>query len=283
MDVEEALEEAVFSLIRSGHSNTPQMDAELLLAHAKNSSVTHLLTWPSEKLTLDEETAFRNFLKRREKKEPIALILGHQDFWSMTLKVNEHTLVPRPDTECLVEWIIHQPLEAAVVCDAGTGTGAIALAIAGEKPNWQVFAMENSTQALAVACENQQSLELPVAFFQGNWLSAVAKNSLDILVSNPPYIPSNDTHLADLTYEPRSALVAKKQGLSDIEMIVGQAKSCLKQHGYLVIEHGFDQGYSVQEIFKEAGFAEIETHQDYGKNDRFTVGVNTWDDAGFRA
>ena len=272
MDVEEALEEAVFSLIRSGHSNTPQMDAELLLAHAKKCSVTHLLTWPNAQLSHDEATVFRQLLSRREKKEPVALILGHQDFWSMTLKVNEHTLVPRPDTECLVEWVIHQPLETAVVCDAGTGTGAIALAVAGERPNWQVLAIEKSTEALAVACDNQKNLKLPVSLFQGDWLAAVGENTLDILVSNPPYIPPNDKHLADLTFEPRSALVAKKQGLSDNEILVEQANVCLKASGVLAIEHGFDQGYAVQEIFNNAGFIDIETHQDYGKNDRFTVG-----------
>ena len=202
--------------------------------------------------------------------QPLAYILGEVGFWSFDLKVNEHVLIPRPDTECLVEAIVELPLPNNAKClDMGTGSGAIALALAKEKPLWEVSAIDKSEAALAVAQDNAQTLNLQrVQFLQSDWFAALEGKTFNVIVSNPPYIAEGDAHLPALVAEPLSALVSGKKGLDDIEFIIRSAKPFLHDGGYLYFEHGFDQAEAVAELFKQYGYDELYARKDYAQQDR---------------
>lgn len=254
------------------------MDAEILLADAMQKSRTWLKTWPEHTLSEDQQSRFKDLIQRRQKGEPTAYILGEKDFWSLTLKVTRDTLIPRPETELLVEQALQRiPADQkCTIADLGTGSGAIALAIASERPQASVWALDISEKALKVAQANAQSNKISnVSFEQGSWLSQWQHGQLDMIVSNPPYVAPNDPHLADLVYEPVTALVAEDKGLSDIRQITQQAIEHLKPGGYLLFEHGYDQGVAVREILQQAGFKQIETIKDYAGQDRVSLGVHS--------
>lgn len=199
-----------------------------------------------------------------------------RDFWSFTLRVNEATLIPRPDTELLVEFILEMKLPAQKlrVLDMGTGSGAIALALALERPGWQVSAVDVSMDALTVAKENAESLQLRnVDMWLSDWFDNVPNEEpFDLIVSNPPYIADSDPHLdqGDLRFEPRNALVADEQGLSNYRKIVQQAKSYLKSDGWIIMEHGYEQAADIRSLFSEADYIDIDTRQDLSGLDRIT-------------
>ncbi|MHC9509840.1 peptide chain release factor N(5)-glutamine methyltransferase [Kangiella sp. M94] len=254
------------------------LDVEILLADAIDKNRTWLKTWPEYFLSEDQISRFEDFVSRRRQGEPIAYIIGQQEFWSLTFKVTRDTLIPRPETEMLVEQALQRipEKEHFNVADLGTGSGAIALAIASERPQATVWALDMSEPALTVAEANAQSNKIDnVAFEQGSWLSDWQHGLLDMIVSNPPYVAPNDPHLADLVYEPVTALVAEDKGLSDIRQITQQAADHLKLGGYLLFEHGYDQGQAVREILQQAGFEHIETIKDYAGQDRVTLGVHS--------
>ncbi|OTG66053.1 peptide chain release factor N(5)-glutamine methyltransferase [Acinetobacter silvestris] len=228
----------------------------------------------AQELTVEQEQAYVAGLARIAAGEPLAYVTGSQPFWTLDLKVTKDTLVPRPDTEVLVETVLHLELpEDARIVDLGTGTGAIALSLASERANWAVTATDIYEPTLEVAVFNAEKHDLPqVKFFLGDWFKALNRQYFDVIVSNPPYIDADDEHMPNLASEPERALVADQQGLSDIEHIVQQGKKWLAAEGWIVLEHGYDQADAVQKIFKDAGFRQVRTVKDYGGNDRVTLG-----------
>lgn len=256
-------------------SDTSRLDAELLLAHVTGWSRTSLRAWPERLLTDEQQTTFVALLARRVAGEPIAHILEQQAFWSLSLKVSNVTLIPRPDTECLVETALELPLPSdAWVLDLGTGTGAIALALCSERPRWQMTATDVVPEAVALARFNAEQLGLSVNVVQSHWFRTLPPNRFNLIVSNPPYIVSDDHHLSegDVRFEPRSALTAGKDGLDDLRLIISQAPEWLAPGGWLLVEHGYDQAGAVQQLFAAAGFEAVMTRKDYGQQDRLTIG-----------
>lgn len=278
--VQQALSWAVSELsqLDSAAFDTPKLDAEILLADSLQQSRTWLKTWPEKVLTVAQQERFKQFVERRKAKEPIAYILGKQDFWTFTLQVTPATLIPRPETEHLVEFALTKlPLESSwAVADLGTGSGAIALAIASERPESTVYALDISGEALKVAESNKRQLELNnVHFEQRHWLRDWQGGTLDMIVSNPPYIDADDEHLTDLSFEPQSALVAADNGLADIVEITEQSTEYLRTGGWLVFEHGYQQGEAVKHILKQHGFSQVDTLKDYAGQARVTFGVKS--------
>ncbi|MCL7944356.1 peptide chain release factor N(5)-glutamine methyltransferase [Marinobacter sp. ATCH36] len=256
-----------------GHS--PRLDAELLLGHVTGWSRTSFRAWPERTLDAGEAQRFRALVEQRAVGHPVAHLLGEQEFWSLPLKVNPSTLIPRPDTECLVEAALSLPLPRdARVLDLGTGTGAIALALASERPDWRVSACDAISEAVELATGNAERLGLRLDVRQSNWFAGLPSGCFDLIISNPPYIADDDHHLieGDVRFEPSSALIAGSDGLDDIRRITSEAPSWLRAGGWLILEHGYEQGAAVQQLFTEAGFASVETGQDYGRRDRFTLG-----------
>lgn len=257
-------------------SDSPLLDTELLLSHALNVNRTYLKTWPDREPTPEQLKHFLALFQRRLSGEPIAYILGYQGFWSLHLKVSEHTLIPRPETELLVEAALELPLpEQSSVLDLGTGTGAIALSLASERSDWKITAVDFQSQAVALAEENRVAHNLHnVQVLQSNWFTKLPAVKFDLIVSNPPYIETNDPHLSqgDVRFEPASALVSGIKGLDDLTVVIGQSIEFLKPSGWLMVEHGHDQADGVRGLFAEAGFTAIETRQDYNQIDRITVG-----------
>ncbi|WP_138437805.1 peptide chain release factor N(5)-glutamine methyltransferase [Marinobacter shengliensis] len=254
--------------------DSPRLDAELLLSHVTGLGRTSFRAWPEREVAPDQAQAFRELVAERVKGLPIAYLLGQQEFWSLPLKVSPSTLIPRPDTECLVETALELPLpENARVLDLGTGTGAIALALASEKAKWQIMASDRVEEAVELARENSRSLQLPITVVQSHWFGQISESGFDLLISNPPYIPASDGHLheGDVRFEPPSALVAGDDGLDDIRLLVTEGFKRLNPGGWMLLEHGYDQGDAVRDLFAKAGWLNIETRKDYGGNDRMTL------------
>lgn len=257
-------------------SPTPRLDAELLLADALGKPRSYLRTWPERELEGEQLTRFQASLQRRRQGEPVAYILGHQGFWSLDLEVAPHTLIPRPDTELLVESALELlPATPLSVLDLGTGTGAIALALASERPVWQVTGVDRVEDAVALAERNRQRLQLGNArFLHSHWFSALAEQRYGLILSNPPYIRADDQHLdqGDVRFEPSSALVAGSDGLDDIRAIIQAAPAHLLVGGWLLLEHGFDQAEAVRELLAAGGFVEVHSRRDLGGHERISLG-----------
>ena len=245
-----------------------------LLEHILKMDAFNLSFKDELELNAEQEQEYLSGLARIQAGEPLAYVTGSQPFWTLDLKVTKDTLVPRPDTEVLVETILHLdlPVDARVV-DMGTGTGAIALSLASERPDWSITATDIYEPTLEVAKFNAEKHELSqVKFALGSWLNALEKGQyFDVIASNPPYIDADDAHMQDLVTEPRRALVAENHGLADIEVIIQQSRKWLTANGWVVLEHGYDQAEAVREIFKKFGYKEIDTVKDYGGNDRVTL------------
>ena len=257
-------------------SPTPRLDAELLLAAALSKPRSYLRTWPERELDADQLALFQANLQRRRQGEPVAYILGHQGFWSLDLEVAPHTLIPRPDTELLVETALDLlPATSLTVLDLGTGTGAIALALASERPAWQVTGVDRIEEAVALAERNRQRLGLGNAgFLLSHWFSALAGRRYGLILSNPPYIRADDQHLAqgDVRFEPSSALVAGRDGLDDIRAIIQAAPEYLLAGGWLLLEHGFDQAEDVRRLLADGGFVEVHSRRDLAGLERISLG-----------
>lgn len=256
-------------------SDSPRLDAELLLSHITGLSRTSFRAWPEREVTDTHAEAFEALVQERVAGRPVAHLLGHQEFWSLPLKVSASTLIPRPDTECLVEVALALPLPPqASVLDLGTGTGAIALALASEHVGWRISACDAVPEAVALARENAVALGLNLSVVQSSWFSGLEPERFDLIVSNPPYIPDSDRHLeeGDVRFEPVSALVSGSDGLDDLRLIISQAPDWLVEGGWLLVEHGFDQAEAVAQLFHTRGFKAVETRQDYGNRDRMTLG-----------
>ena len=254
---------------------SPRLDAELLLADITGWSRSRFHAFPEAVLEPEQLSAYRKIIERRAAGEPVAHILGHQDFWSLTLEVTPDTLIPRPDTECLVEAALSLPLpHRARVIDLGTGTGAIALALLSERPDWEVLATDLVPEAVALARRNAERCGLPLTVIQSHWFASLEHQHFDLIVSNPPYIEEGDRHLSsgDVRYEPDSALVSGPDGLDAIRHLVHESQYWLTPGGWLVLEHGYNQGEQVRLLFRAAGYSNVETRKDYGGNDRLTLG-----------
>lgn len=253
------------------------LEAQLLLQHVLNVNRAWLIAHESDELTSEQFLAFEVLLQRRISGEPIAYILGNREFFGLNLKVTPDTLIPRPDTEILVESALEKipKNQPDKILDLGTGTGAIALAIAKNRPNAHVTAVDFSENALKVAQENAKNLAIQnVTFFQSDWFSAMQNQRFDVIVSNPPYIENDDAHVnqGDLRFEPKSALTSGADGLDDIRHIVRESLTFLNPQGWLMLEHGYNQAEKVRERMSASGFTEVVTIKDYGGNDRVTIG-----------
>lgn len=252
-----------------------RLDAELLLAHSLDRTRTWLYTWPDYQPDAAQLLSFQSLVERRLQGEPVAYLTGIREFWSLPVRVDNSTLIPRPDTEILVEAVLARlPKQQCFVADLGAGTGAIALALAYERPEWHLTAIDREPAAVALARYNAQALELPICIEQGDWCMPLADNSQDAIVTNPPYIDASDPHLmeGDVRFEPLSALVAEREGLGAIHQIAEQAPRVLKDPGWLFIEHGWQQGSSVRALLNARGFSRVETLKDLAGNDRVTLG-----------
>ena len=262
-------------------SDTPKLDVELLLCHCLQKNKSYLRTWPEADVSAEAEAQFESLLKRRQVGEPIAYLMGERGFWTLDLQVSSATLIPRPETELLVE-VSLQLLAlnpTASVLDLGTGTGAIALALASEQPQWQIEACDQQIDAVNLAKLNQTRCNINnVQIYQSDWFSNVEPQLFDLIVSNPPYIDANDEHLkqGDVRFEPRSALVAGNQGLADIEKIIAQAHAFLNVGGWLLFEHGYQQAHTVRALLQAVGFSQVFTRQDLSGHDRISGG--SWQD-----
>ncbi|RKZ46295.1 MAG: peptide chain release factor N(5)-glutamine methyltransferase [Candidatus Parabeggiatoa sp. nov. 3] len=249
------------------HSDTKHLDAAILLCHVLDVSRSYLYAWPEKILTAKQIAQLEALLTRRIQGEPIAYITGHKAFWSLDLQVTEKTLIPRPETELLVEQALARlPLfETGQVIDLGTGSGAIALAIAKERPKIKMLATDHDTAALMVAQNNAQRLGLhQVKFLISDWYTRLGDIKATLIVSNPPYIAADDPHLSlgDVQYEPRSALIGGEDGLSAIRTIIAQSFSHLLIGGWLLLEQGYDQTEQVQALFKQYHYDNITTYSD---------------------
>ncbi|EWS97905.1 MAG: peptide chain release factor N(5)-glutamine methyltransferase [Pseudoalteromonas tetraodonis] len=257
-------------------SDSAKLDAQVLLLNILQKPRSYLFTWPEKQLTDEQSQAFERACERRLNGEPVSHITGYREFWSLQLEVNPTTLIPRPDTETLVELALscNVPNDAKVL-DLGTGTGAIALALGSEMPTWDIIAVDRIDDAVALAKRNQKRLAINnVCVKQSNWFSALNNKKFDLIVTNPPYIEYNDKHLhqGDVRFEPLSALVADDAGLADIKQIITQSRDYLHSNGYLLIEHGFEQSAAVRHIFNQMAFINVSTVKDLGNNDRVTFG-----------
>jgi release factor glutamine methyltransferase len=251
-------------------------EAEILLGHCLGKSRAWLYTWPEADVAPDQAGSYRAMLARRKEGIPVAYLTGEREFWSLRLAVDEHTLIPRAETETLVEWALALPLpDNARVADLGTGSGAIALAVASERENWRVTATDSSASALEIAERNARRNKLDqVEFMHSDWYAALRGRRFDLLLSNPPYIAANDEHLrqGDLRFEPRQALVADRGGLAALAVLVEGAPRHLEGDGWLLLEHGWEQGAAVRELLRDRGFCRIATRCDTTGLERITGG-----------
>lgn len=273
------------NLIRQGQlllqhvSDSAKLDTEILLCFVLEKEPSYLLTWPEKLLSDEQLLVFLPLLARRFQGEPIAYITGAKEFWSLPLAVSTATLIPRPDTETLVELVLEQYKHSEnISClDLGTGTGAIALALASEKPTWAIAAIDFNADAVKLAQDNAKKLQLTqVNIFQSDWFAQIAGDKkFDIIVSNPPYIDRNDENLnqGDVRFEPASALIANDHGLADIKHIAALAQQFLIHQGALFFEHGFEQGDKVRQILIALGYENTQTVQDLNGHDRITWAI----------
>lgn len=274
--IEQLLIDAQQQLVSS--SDSPKVDAQYLLAHVLQKPRSYLRTFSDQVLSIIEQRQFAELLARRLLGEPIAYVIGQQGFWNLLLSTNNATLIPRPETEVLVEAVLQlDDQRPKKIVDLGVGSGAIVLALAQEKSHWQLYGSDISADALIVAKQNCEALGLQnIEFRQGSWCEPWQSKTdfFDVVVSNPPYIREDDPHLmqGDVRFEPRLALVSGADGLDAIRVIVKEARSLLKKNGWLLIEHGFDQGQMVQDIFAQNGFTNIETLKDLNGHDRVCQG-----------
>ncbi|MDB2384230.1 peptide chain release factor N(5)-glutamine methyltransferase [Endozoicomonas sp.] len=259
----------------SSSSDTARLDAELLLSHVLQKSRSYLFTWPDKALSDEDSAAFHLHIEQRFSGLPVAYLTGQKAFWTLDLQVNAHVLIPRPDTELIVELALSQTLpDNAVAADLGTGSGAIALAMATERPNWRIYATDQSVGALATAANNAAKHDIEnVTFLSGNWCQALGNKRPHIIVTNPPYIRQDDHHLqqGDVRFEPSSALTSGADGLNDIRHIVKESVRQLLPGGWLLIEHGFEQGQAVADLLDENKYRLIRTEKDLAGHDRVTL------------
>lgn len=256
-------------------SSDPHLEAGALLSHCLGQPRAYLFAHDDEALPRKVAKQYMKLVKRRTQGEPYAYVAGIKEFWSLELQINRNVLIPRPDTEILVEAALKHipPGVPCRVADLGTGSGAISVAIASERPQAFFVATDISAKALEVAQANaQRHAPNRIECRKGDWLDCIADDRFDVIVSNPPYVAVRDPHLEDLPYEPKKALVAGPDGLDELKRLIPEAPDCLRGGGWLLVEHGSDQGAQVRDLFIEAGFRNVTTRLDLGGNERVTQG-----------
>ncbi|WP_455210954.1 peptide chain release factor N(5)-glutamine methyltransferase [Kaarinaea lacus] len=259
------------------HNDSAALEAEILLCHCLKKNRAYLRTWPEKPLDAEVLAQYQQLLSRRQQGEPIAYITGYKEFWDLNLRVSPEVLIPRPETEHLVELALEKiPADATWhIADLGTGSGAIALAIAKERPHCRITATDQSVASLEVAKDNANANNIQnVRFCHSSWFEALAEERFNVIVSNPPYVSDHDPHLqqGDLRFEPQRALSSGPNGLDDIEHIIRHAGAHLIPPGWLLLEHGYQQGNAVMALLQNHGFCEVQCHSDYAQLERVSVG-----------
>ncbi|GGB31885.1 release factor glutamine methyltransferase [Oceanisphaera marina] len=255
-------------------SESVALDVDVLLCHVLDKPRSFLLSWPEYLPTEADQARLTALTARRRTGEPVAHLTGEREFWSLMLAVSPDTLIPRPDTELMIEAALARlPLSAATLADLGTGTGAIALSMKSERPQDTVIAVEFNANAAALARHNSERLQLDIDIRQGSWFEPLAGQCFNMILSNPPYIDAADPHLhsGDVRFEPASALVADAGGMADLQHIITQAPSHLLANGWLLLEHGWQQGALVRDYFTGQGYQQVSTLRDYGGQERITL------------
>lgn len=273
-DIQSAIQQA--SSILADSSDSAHLDAEVILCHVLDKPRSHLRAWPEKQLAEQHQTEFSTLIKQRHQGMPVAYITGTKEFWSRDFKVNSDVLIPRPDTELLIELSLNILLDIprAHIVDLGTGSGIIAITLAAERPDIKVIAADLSFAALNIAKQNSAMHQTKsVQFIHSSWFDNIPASKFDLVISNPPYIDGKDPHLSqgDVRFEPNSALIADNLGLKDINDIADHSRHYLNDKGTLLIEHGYDQEVSVQAIFNSFGYQQIKTHHDLSGNPRVTT------------
>ena len=263
------------------HCDTPRIDAEILIGHVTKQPLSWLISYGDSIASAEHIKQFYTLVNERQSGQPIAYLIGERDFWTLSLNVDSNVLIPRPDTETLVEAalpLLTNPDDTNVL-DLGTGSGAIALSLAKELPKANVTAVDMHSNALNVAKKNAAKNNISnVSFVQSNWFESLDDSlQYDLIASNPPYIEPNNPHLnqGDLRFEPTTALVAQDNGLADLSNIIQTAPQFLKDNGWLIIEHGYNQANAVEHLFKQSGFAQISLYKDLNNLARCTLGQLT--------
>ncbi|PWQ98929.1 peptide chain release factor N(5)-glutamine methyltransferase [Leucothrix arctica] len=261
------------------HTSSPRLDAEILLSHFLDKNRSYLFAWPEVELTEKQRQDFNQALVKRKDQYPVAYLTGYQEFWSLMFAVNESVLIPRADTELLVETALEKlaPISNPRILELGTGSGAIALSLASERPDSEIVATDLSSDALIVAQHNKEALKITnVSFLQSDWFNQIDQTDFDLIISNPPYIDPQDRHMqTGIRFEPLSALCAEDKGLADLATITNKASKYLKTNGWLMLEHGYDQGDITTEGLKKAGYKNATCLKDLPGNDRITIGQLT--------
>lgn len=252
----------------------PRLETQILLAHTLGCERATLYAWPEKLIEEKSIEVFLALIARRKAHEPIAYLLGCKEFWSQEFLVTPHTLIPRPETELLIEKVLENlPAGPLNLVDAGTGSGIIACTLASLRPQWHITAIDICPQALSIAQKNACKLNVSnISFLEGDWLQAVGEQRFTAIVSNPPYLNAEDPHLKALAYEPQTALVSGPTGLEAFETMIDQAPDHLISEGYLIFEHGFDQASKIRNLLAQANFTEIHTYRDLAGCERVTVG-----------
>lgn len=258
-----------------GIYDSAAIDSKALLCGCLGCEQVYLHTWPDKHLTIKQLDTFQDMVEKRVLGHPVAYIIGFRDFWSLRLAVSEATLIPRPETELLVELALDLSLpNTSRVLDLGTGTGAIALALASENKQWSVVGLDKNLDAVKLATQNATNNQLSdVEFIQSDWFSSIEKQQFELIISNPPYIEINDHHLTqgDVRFEPVTALTSGKDGLDDIRFIISNSVSFLTSGGWLLLEHGNQQGEAIIDLFRANGFTQIRTECDLNNQPRVTM------------
>lgn len=275
MNIQQSLQQASTLLLSS--SDTALLDVQVLLCFVLQCNSAHLAAWPEKDLTEQQAEKFLQLIQQRKNGLPVAHLTGQREFWSLDFLVNDSTLIPRPETETLIEFVVEKFSDRKNIklLDMGTGCGAIAIAIASEKPAWEIHACEFSKPALTLAKKNSKKLKTEnITFTHSNWFSNILTQDFDIIISNPPYIAENDAHLfeGDVRFEPRSALTSGETGMDDIEHICATAKQYMTDNGWLIVEHGYNQAQLVNDCFSKNGYIELEQIKDLSGHIRMTAG-----------
>ena len=273
VSIKQLLEQATRRL----NTESARLDAEVLLAHVLQQPRSHFHAWPEKLLPAESREQFDQLLQRRLKGEPVAYLTGEREFWSLALSVNTDTLIPRPETETLVAQALRRiPADQPqLIADLGTGSGAIALAIARERPHCRIIATDIDEAAIETARLNAQRLDIhSIVFHTGDWCEPLTGMQLDMIVSNPPYIAESDPHLlsGDVRFEPRTALAAGAQGMDELRRIARCAVNYLQAGGWLLMEHGYDQGLLARQLLEGTGFTEVIDYTDDAGQDRVIAG-----------